>query len=62
MNLSTKAADILMLINCKNTKLGDLRKIAKGIKKDHQLAMELWSTQHFFARQFISIESKKRNL
>ena len=25
------------------TKLGDLRKIAKDIKKDHELAMELWS-------------------
>jgi 3-methyladenine DNA glycosylase AlkD len=51
MKLSTKAEKILKQISDKNTKLGDLRTIAKDIKKDHQLAMELWSTEHFFARQ-----------
>lgn len=47
MKLSTKAENILKQISDKNTKLGDLRKIAKEIKKDHQLAIELWSTKHF---------------
>ncbi len=51
MKVSTKAEKILTQISDKNTKLGDLRNIAKVIKKDHQLAMELWSTKHFFARQ-----------
>src|SRR5687768_10567389 len=50
MKRSSKAEKILGQINTK-TKLGDLRKIAKDIKKDHQLAMELWSTGKFLPRQ-----------
>jgi 3-methyladenine DNA glycosylase AlkD len=50
MKRSSKAANILGQINTK-TKLGDLRKIAKDIKKDHELAMELWSTGKFLPRQ-----------
>lgn len=60
MKLSAKAEKILKQISDKNTKLGDLRTIAKDIKKDHELAMELWSTEHFFARQLaILILDKK---
>lgn len=43
------AEDILTHINSE-TKLGDLRKIAKEIKQDHELAMELWSTEEFLPR------------
>jgi 3-methyladenine DNA glycosylase AlkD len=50
MKLSSKAENILGQINSK-TKLGDLRKIAKGIKTDHGLAMELWSNGEFLPRQ-----------
>lgn len=46
---SSKAENILLQINDK-TKLGDLRKIAKDIKKDHELAMELWATEEFMPR------------
>jgi 3-methyladenine DNA glycosylase AlkD len=49
MKLSSKAENILGQINTK-TNLGDLRKIAKNIKTDHDLAMELWSTGKFFPR------------
>ncbi|MCS4163041.1 3-methyladenine DNA glycosylase AlkD [Sphingobacterium sp. BIGb0116] len=42
MKLSQKVENILTKITEKNTKLGDLRIIAKNIKKDHELAMELW--------------------
>jgi 3-methyladenine DNA glycosylase AlkD len=51
MNLSSKAKDIYGQISQESTKLGDLRKIAKEIKKDHELAMELWSTETYMARQ-----------
>jgi 3-methyladenine DNA glycosylase AlkD len=51
MKLSSKAEKIYAKITGKTTKLGDLRTIAKAIKKDHQLAMELWSTGKFFPRQ-----------
>lgn len=50
MKLSTKAKDISAQINQETTKLGDLRKMAKEIKKDHTLAMELWSTGQFLQR------------
>jgi 3-methyladenine DNA glycosylase AlkD len=50
MKPSSKAKNILDQINSK-TLLGDLRKMAKEIKKDHALAMELWSTGKFLARQ-----------
>lgn len=49
MIISSKAENILGQINAE-TKLGDLRKIAKDIKKDHELAIELWSTSRFFPR------------
>jgi 3-methyladenine DNA glycosylase AlkD len=49
MKLSSKAGNTLGQINAK-TNLGDLRKIAKSIKMDHGLAMELWSTGKFFPR------------
>jgi 3-methyladenine DNA glycosylase AlkD len=51
MNLSSQAADIYNQINTPTAKLGDLRSIAKDIKRDHHLAMELWSTGAFMARQ-----------
>lgn len=49
MQLSSKAESILGQISSE-TKLGDLRKIAKEIKKDHSLALELWSSGEFLPR------------
>jgi 3-methyladenine DNA glycosylase AlkD len=48
--LSSRAENIFAQISG-DTKLGDLRKIAKDIKTDHQVAMELWSTGGFLPRQ-----------
>lgn len=60
MKLSPKAKHIVDQLNAENTKLGDVRNIAKDIKKDHELAMELWSTELYFARQLaILILDKK---
>lgn len=60
MKLSAKVEEILTQITEKNTKLGDLRSLAKDIKKDHQLATELWLSKHYFARQLaILILDKK---
>lgn len=49
MKLSKNAGKIYNQIN-QDTKLGDLRKIAKEIKKDHELAKELWSTKELMPR------------
>ncbi|MEQ8413568.1 MAG: DNA alkylation repair protein [Imperialibacter sp.] len=60
MNLSQKASRIYTQIDKSNIKFGDLRKIANDIKKDHELALELWSTGKFFPRQLaILIMDKK---
>ncbi len=59
MKLSSKAENIINQINT-TTKLGDIRKIAGAIKKDHELALELWSTEKYLARQLaILIMDKK---
>ena len=61
MKLSKKAHEIHSRINKEDTKMGDLRKIAKAIKKDHELAMELWQAGGFFPRQLaILIMDKKQ--
>lgn len=49
MKISPKAERILAAIT-PGTKLGELRNIAKESKKDHVLAMELWSAGMFNAR------------
>ncbi len=60
MQLTSKAQKIHSQLNVAGTKLGDLRKIAKEIKKDHNLALELWSTGAFYSRQLaILIMDKK---
>lgn len=60
MKLSPRAKNIFDQLNTENTKLGDLRILAKDIKKDHELAMELWSTKNYFACQLaILIMDKK---
>lgn len=60
MKLSEKAQGIYNQLKSNQTKLGDLRKIAATIKKDHSLALELWNTQNYFAQQLsILIMDKK---
>ncbi len=49
MKLSPKAETILAQITNKS-KLGEIKSIAKSIKKNHELAMELWSTAEFHYR------------
>lgn len=50
MALSGKAQKVYADVVRQGTKLGDLRKIAKAINKDHDLAMELWATGEFYPR------------
>lgn len=49
MKPASNTKDILGQLNA-TTKLGDLRKIGKDIKKDHELAMDLWSAGGLFPR------------
>ena len=50
MALSTKAAKIVSDFKREVPKLGEIKKIGKEIKRDHDLAMELWSTGEYFPR------------
>lgn len=51
MKRSPQAENIYQQISAPGAQLGDLRKIAKEIKKDHALAMELWHTGEYMPRQ-----------
>lgn len=62
MKLPQKAEEIYTQISKETTKLGDLRTIAKDIKKDHPLAIELWSTGNFMARQLAILVMDKKLL
>ncbi|RKO68732.1 DNA alkylation repair protein [Sphingobacterium puteale] len=62
MKLSSTAENIMTQISDKKTKLGDLRKIANVIKKDHELALELWSTKGYLARQLAILLMDKKLL
>ena len=50
MTLTAKAQTIHTQLEEGKANLGDLRKIAKDIQKDHALAKELWSSKTFMAR------------
>jgi len=62
MKLTSKAQKIYSQLNIEGVKLGDLRKMAKEIKKDHDLAIELWSTGSFFCRQLAILILDRKKL
>ena len=62
MKHSTEVKTILSQIDPQTTKLGDLRKMAKEIKIDHELALELWSNGDFLPRQLSILIMDKRLL
>lgn len=44
------------------TKLGDIKKLAKVYKKDHELAIQLWSTKEYFPRLLAILIMDKKAL
>ncbi len=48
--LSDRAQDLVNELNKKPILMGQIKKMAKGIKKDHTLALELWSTKAYYPR------------
>ncbi len=61
-DLSPKALTIYETINKESYKLGDIKKLAREIKKDHDLALELWSTQKLLPRQLAVLILDKKLL
>ena len=58
MNIET----LLSQLSADNIKLGDLKKIAKEIKKDHDLAMELWASEKLQPRMLAVLILDKNQL
>jgi len=50
MALSARAKKLVAEVTRGKPKLGDLKQRGKEIKKDHDLAMELWTTGEFYPR------------
>lgn len=61
MSFSKKVEQILSEIT-KKSKLGDIRKLAKEIKMDHDLALELWSKKEYLPRQLAILIMDKKQL
>lgn len=62
MILSTRAQQLYTEITNPEAKLGDLRNIAKGIKKDPLLANELWATGKLYPRLLAILILDKKEL
>lgn len=59
MLVSSRTKDILGQV-AETTKLGDLRRLAKELKTDHDLALELWSTGTMAARHLAILVMDKK--
>ncbi|NNC83717.1 MAG: hypothetical protein HKN79_09070 [Flavobacteriales bacterium] len=62
MNTTFEAKDILNQFHSDSTKLGDLKKMAREIKKDHDLAMELWASGEYYPRLLATLILDKNTL
>lgn len=62
MTYPSSASELTTLLSNPDTKMGDLRKIAKEIKKDHKLSMELWSSGGFMPRLLSCLIMDKKAL
>jgi len=62
MNLSAKAKEIYTQISGDAVKMGDLKRLGKEIKRDHDLAMQLWSTEEFHPRMLAVLIMDKKQL
>jgi 3-methyladenine DNA glycosylase AlkD len=62
MALSARAKKLVVEIIKGNLKLGDLKKRGTEIKKDHNLAMELWSTGEYYPRLLATLIFDKKLL
>jgi len=62
MALSARAEQLVAEITQGNVKLGDLKKRGAEIKRDHDLAMELWSTGEHYPRLLATLIFDKKLL
>lgn len=62
MSLSPRAQEVVAQVTADGVKLGDIKKLAKSIKRDHALALELWSTGAHHPRRLAVLLFDKKQL
>lgn len=60
--LSQKAKDTIEKMHSDKISMGAIKKLAKEVKKDHELAMELWDTQEYYERMLAVLIMDKNQL
>ncbi len=60
INISTET--LLSQLSATNIKMGDLKKMAKEIKRNHDLAMELWASGQYYPRMLAVLIMDKKLL
>ena len=58
----TQTETLLSQLDAGHIKMGDLKKMAKEIKKDHDLAMALWASERFYPRMLAVLIMDKKLL
>ncbi len=61
-DVALSSQELVSRLNSQDVKFGDIKKIAKEIKRDHDLAMELWASEQFFARLLSVLILDKKQL
>lgn len=59
---ATRAKQILADLNDNSAKMGDIKKLGRAIKKDHQLALALWATGGYRPRLLATLVFDKAQL
>ena len=62
MPSSPSPQDLLTQLSEPTVKYGDIKKIAKEIKKDHDLALKLWASERYFPRLLAVLIMDKKQL
>ena len=62
MTSTVSTETLLSQLSVDNLKLGTLKKMAREIKKDHELAMTLWASEQFYPRMLAVLILDKNRL
>jgi 3-methyladenine DNA glycosylase AlkD len=62
MKLSERASELVKQLSVDRIKFGEIKKLGKEIKVDHELALELWSTAQYFPRLLAVLIFDKKSL
>ncbi|WP_420640849.1 DNA alkylation repair protein [Candidatus Leptofilum sp.] len=61
-DVKVSSQELISRLNDQNIKFGDIKKIAREIKRDHALALELWASEEYFPRLLAVLILDKKEL